>query len=94
MWEVKAATCSLSDINQAALGSGNIDDPITGSNVSSGTAGCPAGYTYQNCSRPFFSQFPDFTFINEIQSIGTSNYNALQATLKVRGFHGLTAQAA
>ncbi len=85
---------AIRDINQAALGSGNIDDPITGSNVSSGTAGCPAGYTYQNCSRPFFSQFPDFTFINEIQSIGTSNYNALQATLKVRGFHGLTAQAA
>ena len=35
-----------------------------------------------------------FTFINEIQSIGTSNYNALQATLRVSNLHGLTAQAA
>jgi len=85
---------SIRDINQAALNSGNIDDPITGTNVSSGAAGCPAGYTYQNCSRPYFSQFPDFTFINEIQSIGTSNYNALQATLRVSNLHGLTAQAA
>jgi outer membrane receptor protein involved in Fe transport len=85
---------SIRDINQAALGSGNIVDPITGTNVSSGTPSCPAGYAYQNCSRPFFSQFPDFTFINEIQSIGTSNYNSLQATLRVSNLHGLTAQAA
>ena len=85
---------SIRDINQAGLNSGNIVDPITGTNVSSGTASCPAGYTYQNCSRPYFSQFPAFTFINEIQSIGTSNYNALQATLRVANFHGLTAQAA
>jgi len=85
---------SIRDINQAALGSGNIDDPITMSNVSSGVPGCPAGFTYQNCSRPYFAQFPDFTFINEIQSIGTSNYNALQATLRVSNLHGLTAQAA
>ena len=85
---------AIRDINQAALGSGNIDDPMTGNNVSSGTASCPAGYTYQNCSRPFFSQFPDYTFINEIQSIGTSNYSALQTTLRVSNLHGLTAQAA
>ncbi len=85
---------SIRDINQAALGSGNIVDPVTGTNISSGTPGCPAGDAYQNCSRPYFSQFPDFTFINEIQSIGTSNYNSLQATLRVANLHGLTAQAA
>jgi outer membrane receptor protein involved in Fe transport len=85
---------SIRDINQAALGSGNIVDPNTGTNVSSGTASCPAGSTYQNCSRPYFSQFPAFTFINEIQSIGTSNYSSLQATLRVSNLHGLTAQAA
>ena len=44
--------------------------------------------------RPYQAQFPNVTFINEIQSIGTSNYNALQATIRASGFHGLTAQAA
>jgi outer membrane receptor protein involved in Fe transport len=44
--------------------------------------------------RPYSAQFPDFTFINEIQSIGTSNYNSLQATVRASNWHGLTAQAA
>jgi outer membrane receptor protein involved in Fe transport len=48
----------------------------------------------QNSTRPFYSQFPNYTFINEIQSIGTSNYNSLQATLRVANFHGLSAQGA
>lgn len=48
----------------------------------------------QNATRPYFSQFPGFTFINEIQSIGTSNYNSLQATIRVSNSHGITAQGA
>jgi hypothetical protein len=48
----------------------------------------------QNATRPFFGSFPDYTFINEIQSIGNSNYNSLQATLKVSDMHGFTAQGA
>ena len=48
----------------------------------------------QNATRPFYSTFPAYTFINEIQSIGTSNYNSLQTTLKVSDMHGFTAQAA
>ena len=44
--------------------------------------------------RPYSATFPDVTFINEIQSIGTSNYNALQATVRASDFHGITAQAA
>jgi outer membrane receptor protein involved in Fe transport len=44
--------------------------------------------------RPYAAQFPSVTFINEIQSIGTSNYSALQATIRASGLHGLTAQAA
>jgi outer membrane receptor protein involved in Fe transport len=48
----------------------------------------------QNATRPFYSSFPAFTFINEIQSIGNSNYNSLQATLRVSDFHGFTAQGA
>jgi outer membrane receptor protein involved in Fe transport len=47
-----------------------------------------------NGARPFSGQFPDVTFINQIESIGTSNYNALQATIRASGLHGVTAQAA
>jgi outer membrane receptor protein involved in Fe transport len=48
----------------------------------------------QNATRPYYSQFPAFTFINEIQSIGNSNYNSLQATIRVEDYHGFGAQAA
>ena len=45
-------------------------------------------------SRPYFGVFPQYGNINEIQSIGNSNYNSLQATLRVSNYHHLTAQAA
>ena len=45
-------------------------------------------------SRPYFGTFPDYGNINEIQSIGNSNYNSLQATLRASNYHHLTAQAA
>ena len=48
----------------------------------------------QNATRPYYSTFPAFTFINEIQSIGTSNYNSLQATLRVSNLHGFSGQGA
>ena len=48
----------------------------------------------QNATRPFYNTFPGFTFINEIQSIGTSNYNSLQATLRVSDLHGFSGQGA
>ncbi|HKD60338.1 MAG TPA: carboxypeptidase regulatory-like domain-containing protein [Terracidiphilus sp.] len=50
--------------------------------------------------RPYDSVFTDgednplYSFINEIQSIGTSNYNSLQATLRATNIHGVTLQAA
>jgi hypothetical protein len=48
----------------------------------------------QNATRPYFATFPAFTFINEIQSIGNSNYNSLQATVRVADIHGFSAQGA
>ena len=45
-------------------------------------------------SRPYFSTFPNYSYINQIESIGDSNYSALQATLRVSNWHRLTAQAA
>ena len=44
--------------------------------------------------RPFAAEFPNVTFINQIESIGTSNYNSLQATIRASNIHGFTAQAA
>ncbi len=44
--------------------------------------------------RPYFSQFPDFGIINQIRSNGTSDYNAFQATLKIKVWHGWTSQFA
>ncbi len=72
---------SIRDLNQAALQSG-------------GSPNTTAEAYAQQASRPYFSQFPTFGNINEIQSIGNSNYNSLQATLRLSNWHRLTAQAA
>jgi len=72
------------DINQAALGSGFNNSTVIGPN------GFP--FTFQQASRPYFSQFPNFGVINEFRSVGTSNYNSLQTTLRSKAWHGLTAQ--
>ncbi len=44
-------------------------------------------------ARPYFNQFPQYGNINQIESIGTSNYNSLQAQLRLQGFHGLSMQS-
>ncbi|CAN5608538.1 hypothetical protein BH10ACI4_BH10ACI4_25970 [soil metagenome] len=43
-------------------------------------------------SRPYFSQYPGYGNINQIESIGTSNYNALQTTLRISSWHHLSSQ--
>ncbi len=45
-------------------------------------------------TRPYYSTYPTYTYINQIESIGTSNYNSLQATARVSNWHNLSAQAA
>lgn len=47
-----------------------------------------------NSSRPYYAQYPNYGVINQIQGIGTSNYNALQASLRLASWHGLTSQVA
>ncbi len=46
----------------------------------------------------FAGQYPNFSCatcsINQLNSVGTSNYNALQATLRIRSWHGVTSQFA
>jgi len=36
--------------------------------------------------------YPNFNNINQLNSIGTSNYNALQSTLRLRSWHGLSSE--
>jgi hypothetical protein len=43
---------------------------------------------------PFGSQYPNFGAINQLNSLGTSNYNALQSTLRLRAWHGLSSELA
>ncbi len=67
----------LRDINQAALSP-------AGANVDQGV---------QQESRPYYGAFPSYSAINEEDSIGTANYNSLQAVLRTSAWHGLTTQA-
>jgi hypothetical protein len=39
-------------------------------------------------------QFPNYGGVNQLNSIGTSNYNALQATFRTRAWHGFSSQFA
>ncbi len=42
-------------------------------------------------ARPYSNLYPNYTNINEVQSIGTSNYNSLQTQLRIQNFHRLSA---
>src|ERR1700722_12092579 len=64
------------DINQVPLAD-------TGSNFT---------LVQQQAARPFFSQNPNAGSIAQLNSIGTSNYNSLQALFRIRSWHGLTSQ--
>jgi outer membrane receptor protein involved in Fe transport len=77
---------SLEDVNRSALGSDASTATVTGSN--GGT------FSYQQSTRPYFSQFPNIGIVNQVNSNANSNYNALQVTLKSSTWHGLTSQFA
>lgn len=70
---------TLQDVNQAALGSG--------------TTLLPSGFTRQQASRPYFSQFPNFGVINTVESNGDANYNALQVQVRTTSWHGLSTKS-
>ena len=62
--------------------------------INQAAPGVYATEAQQNATRPYYAQFPGYSFINEVRSIGTSNYNALQATVRVSNKHGISAQGA
>ncbi|HEY4009326.1 MAG TPA: TonB-dependent receptor [Acidobacteriaceae bacterium] len=41
-------------------------------------------------TRPYYSLYPQYGNINQIESIGSSNYNALQATFRITNWHRLS----
>jgi len=43
-------------------------------------------------SRPYYSEYPNYGVINELQTVGSSNYHSLQATLKTSNWHGVVSQ--
>ena len=44
-------------------------------------------------TRPYLGIYPQYGNINQISSIGTANYNSLQAQLRINGWHHITTQA-
>lgn len=75
----------LQDINQSALG---LDSSTATVSVNGNT------FTAQQASRPYFSQYPNFGIINQINTEAGSSYNALQVTLRSSAWHGLVSQFA
>lgn len=43
-------------------------------------------------NRPFYSQFPNYGAINQVETIGNANYNSLQTNLRTNQWRGLTTQ--
>jgi hypothetical protein len=66
------------NINQLP-GGATVVNPVTGQATTNGK---------------FVSQFPNYGSMNQLNSIGNSNYNALQSTLRLRAWHGLSSQFA
>jgi len=53
-----------------------------------------AGLDNPNLTRPYYSQFPNFTVIDEAKSNLGSIYNSLQTSLRIQSWHNLTSQIA
>ena len=85
----------IRDINQPPVGSGWTTGP--GGSLTNCLASAPL---YNNCvadstggeeaNRPFATKFPYLSNIFQMANVYRSNYNALQATLNARNFHGLS----
>jgi hypothetical protein len=86
----------LEDINPGALGALNtaVDyNSTTCSPAYSGATPSSPGNNLQ-CSRPYFSKFPNFSVIDEARSNLGSIFGSMQTTLRVQNYHNLTSQLA
>jgi hypothetical protein len=78
----------LVDVNQAALGSAFMPPSSDPSCLPQYSSAAPGN---EQCSRPYYSRFPNFGVINQLQSGANSNYNSLQAVWRTQNWHGLSA---
>jgi Carboxypeptidase regulatory-like domain/TonB dependent receptor len=91
----------VSDINQGALNSLNVAVPYDSetcppqySGAAPPSSANPSGTPGNDlqCSRPYFSQFPNFGSINEENTNLGSIYNSLQTSLRLQSWHSLGGQ--
>jgi Carboxypeptidase regulatory-like domain len=57
-------------------------------------AASPTPYPDLEAARPFHALFPQFSYINEISTVGDSQFNSLQVSLRAGRWHSLTGQIA
>jgi hypothetical protein len=60
--------------------------------INQNTPGVYATSLAQQMARPYYSTYPQYGNINQIEPIGTSNYNSLQAQIRIANWHHLTSQ--
>lgn len=87
----------LEDVNRSAVVPGIQLDQVTAPVTVNGTTYGPVtvnGNTFsaQQASRPYFSKFPNIGIVNQVNTASSSNFNALQVTLKSALWHGLSSQ--
>ncbi len=58
--------------------------------INQSAPGSYATDSQRQVTRPYFSQYQQYGNINQIESIGTANYNSLQATLRIANLHGFS----
>jgi hypothetical protein len=81
----------MSDINAGALNSLNVAVPYSSTTCTPQYSGAFVGTPGNDlqCSRPYFSKFPNFGTIDEARSNLGSIYNSLQTSLRLQNWHGL-----
>ncbi len=80
---------TTADINQAAFVPAQAAIEYSPTSTPAQVAAAQAAIA---ATRPYAATFPDFGIINQIETNGNSNYNALQAVFKVREWHRFTSQ--
>jgi Carboxypeptidase regulatory-like domain len=55
--------------------------------INQSATGVYSNNAQRQATRPYFGLYPQYGNINQVESIGTSNYNSLQATLRFTNWH-------
>jgi hypothetical protein len=61
--------------------------------INQAAPGVYANSLERQITRPYYGLYPQYGNINQLESIGTSNYNSLQAQVRVTNWHHFTTQA-